>query len=275
MPIKKPTEVNFSNIKKFIKKFDDEKDLRNHKWYDPNLNILIPMAGHGSRFKEAGYTFPKPLIEIKHKPMIQLVIESLNLKGNYIFIVQKEHQKKYNIKSTLTKLVENCKVIEVNKVTRGAACTTLLAKKFINNNNPLVIANSDQFIKWNSSKTMYNFTEKKFDGGILTFESVHPKWSYAQCYENSNIVKRVAEKDVISNNASVGIYYWSKGKDYVKYAEQMIRKKVLVNNEYYVCPVFNEAIKNRKKIAISKIDKMNGLGTPEDLKEFLIEFNSK
>jgi hypothetical protein len=85
----------------------------------------------------------------------------------------------------------------------------------------------------------------------------------------------VAEKDVISNNASVGIYYWSKGKDYVKYAEQMIRKKVLVNNEYYVCPVFNEAIISGKKIGITKIDKMNGLGTPEDLKEFLSEMNSK
>ena len=275
MPIKKITDVNFTNIKKFIKKFDEENNFKKDEWYDPNLNILIPMAGHGSRFKEAGYTFPKPLIEIKQKQMIQLVIESLNLKGNYIFIIQKEHQEKYNIKSTLTQLVENCKIIEVDKVTKGAACTTLLAKKYINNKKPLIIANSDQFIKWNSSKTMYNFTEKKLDGGILTFDSVHPKWSYAECYKNSKIVKRVAEKDVISNNASVGIYYWSKGKDYVKYAEQMIRKKVLVNNEYYVCPVFNEAIISGKKIGISKIDKMNGLGTPEDLKEFLSEMNSK
>lgn len=275
MPIKKTTDVNYSNIVNFMKKIKKNKinNKNNYKWDDPNLNILIPMAGHGSRFKDAGYTFPKPLIEIKLKPMIQLVIESLNLNGNFIFIIQKEHQKKYNIKSTLTRLVGDCKVVEVDKVTKGAACTTLLAKKFIDNNHPLIISNSDQFVEWDSSKTMYNFTEKKFDGGILTFNSVHPKWSYAECYDKSNIVKRVAEKNVISNNATVGVYYWAKGKDYVKYAEQMIKKKILVNNEYYVCPVFNEAILDGKKVAISKVNKMRGLGTPEDLKEFLHEIN--
>ena len=207
--------------------------------------------------------------------MIQIVIESLNLKGNFIFIVQKEHQAKYNISSTLARLVGKCQIIEVDKVTKGAACTTLLAKKYINNNSPLIISNSDQFVEWNSSKTMYKFTEKKYDGGILTFESIHPKWSYAKCFEKSNIVSRVAEKNVISNNATVGIYYWAKGKDYVNYAEQMIKKKILVNNEYYVCPVFNEAINDGKKIAISKVNKMRGLGTPEDLKAFLQEINKK
>ena len=101
------------------------------------------MAGAGSRFHEAGYIFPKPLIEIYNKPMIQCVIDSLKLEGNYIFIVQKEHQIKYNINSVLKILKPNCKIIELDEITQGAACTTLLAKKFINNNNPLVIANSD------------------------------------------------------------------------------------------------------------------------------------
>ena len=237
-------------------------------WADTNLNILIPMAGAGSRFKEAGYIFPKPLIEINNKPMIQCVVDSLKLEGNYIFIVQKEHQIKYNINSVLKILKPNCKIIELDKVTEGAACTTLLAKKFINNNNPLIIANSDQYIEWDSIKSMYNFNSKKIDGSILTFEAIHPKWSYAKVDEN-NLVTEVAEKKVISKNATTGIYYWKKGNDYVKYAEQMIKKNIRVNNEFYVCPVFNEAILDKKKIIIDQVDKMYGLGTPEDLNNFL------
>ena len=164
-------------------------------------------------------------------------------------------------------LQPNCKIIEIDQVTEGAACTTLLAKKHINNSNPLIISNSDQYIEWNSAKTMYEFISKKVDGGILTFDSVHPKWSYAKCDNNNNVLE-VAEKKVISNNATVGIYYWKSGANYVKFAEQMIRKNIRVNNEFYVCPIFNEAINAKNKIMISKVDKMFGLGTPEDLSFF-------
>jgi len=114
----------------------------------------------------------------------------------------------------------------------------------------------------------YNFNSKKIDGSILTFEAIHPKWSYAKVDEN-NLVTEVAEKKVISKNATTGIYYWKKGNDYVKYAEQMIKKNIRVNNEFYVCPVFNEAILDKKKIIIDQVDKMYGLGTPEDLNNFL------
>ena len=226
------------------------------------------MAGAGSRFQKAGYIFPKPLIEINNKPMIQIVLDSLNLDGNYTFIVQKEHQLKYNINSVLKILKPNCNIIELDEITEGAACTTLLAKKIINNNHPLIIANSDQFIKWDSIKSMYNFNSKKVDGSILTFESVHPKWSYAKADKN-NIVTEVAEKKVISKNATVGVYFWKKGSDYVKYAEQMLDKNIRVNNEFYVCPVFNEAIQDKKKIIIDPVDEMHGLGTPDDLNNFL------
>ena len=226
------------------------------------------MAGAGSRFKEAGYIFPKPLIEIDNKPMIQWVIESLNLEGNFIFIVQKEHQEKYNINSVLKILKPNCKIIELDHITEGAACTTLLAKNFINNNDPLIIANSDQYIKWDSIKSMYNYNQKKIDGSILTFEAIHPKWSYAKVDEN-NYVTEVAEKKPISNCATVGVYYWKKGSDYVKYAEQMIAKDIRTNNEFYVCPVFNEAIQDCKKVSTFNIDKMWGLGTPEDLRHYI------
>ena len=262
--VKKLSDINYSNIKNFMKNINENS--KNY-WSDPKLNILIPMAGAGRRFQEAGYTFPKPLIEINNKPMIQWVLESLKLDGNFIFIVQKEHQDKYNINSLLKILKPNCKIIEVDEVTEGAACTTLLAKNYINSNNPLLISNCDQYISWDSIKSMYNYNSKKVDGSILTFESVHPKWSYAKLDKN-NFVEQVAEKKVISKNASVGIYYWRKGSDYVKYAESMIKKNIRVNNEFYVCPVFNQAIEDKKKIIIDQVNEMYGLGTPEDLKSF-------
>ena len=114
----------------------------------------------------------------------------------------------------------------------------MLAKKYINNDDPLIIANSDQYIDWNSSKALYDFNSKKLDGAILTFEAIHPKWSYAKCDEEGYVTE-VAEKKVISKNATVGVYYWKKGLDYVSSAEQMIKKNIRINNEFYVCPVYN------------------------------------
>jgi HAD superfamily hydrolase (TIGR01509 family) len=250
------------------------KNLKNMKWQDKKLNVLIPMAGAGNRFKKAGYTFPKPLIDIRGKPMIQVVVENLALNSNYNFIIQKKHKKKYNLDFILPMIVEgnNCNIFTVDKITDGAACTTLLAKDNINNDNPLIIANSDQYIEWNSVDFMYKMQERNADGGILTFESSHPKWSFVQLDE-SGYVSKVAEKNPISNIATVGVYYWRKGSDYVKYAEQMIKKNIRCNNEFYVCPVFNEAIADGKKIITHHVDKMWGLGTPEDLDFFLNNFN--
>ena len=266
-PIKTTTDINLKSISSYLKN-KKINSIKNISWEDNKMNILIPMAGAGKRFTEAGYIFPKPLIEINNKPMIQWVIESLNLKANYIFIIQKEHQKKYNIKSVLNVLQPNCKIIELDHVTEGAACTTLLAKKYINNSDPLIIANSDQYIKWNSSRAIYDFNSKKLDGAILTFEAIHPKWSYAKCDEKG-FVTEVAEKKVISKNATVGVYYWKHGSDYVRSAEKMIKKNIRVNNEFYVCPVYNEFILERKKIKIYNVEEMQGLGTPEDLNNFL------
>lgn len=275
MPIKNLDDVTFNNINKNIKlRSNNLSNINMNKWDDKDMNILIPMAGAGKRFVDAGYIFPKPIIEIQNKPMIQWVIDSLNINANYIFIIQKEHQQKFNLKSVLNILKPNCKIIDLDEVTEGAACTTLLAKKYIDNDKPLMIANSDQFIKWNSSKSLYNYYSKKYDGAILTFEAIHPKWSYAKCDDN-NIVSEVAEKNVISKNATVGVYYWKKGSDYVKYAEQMIDKDIRVNNEFYVCPVYNEAIQDGKKIVIDKVDEMHGLGTPDDLKNFIHYLENK
>ena len=267
LPIKKIEELNLKKIKINLE-LNKTFNIKKISWSDNKMNVLIPMAGAGKRFFDAGYVFPKPLIEVNNKPMIQWVIESLNLEANYIFIIQKEHQEKYNIQSVLKILQPNCKIIELDHLTEGAACTTLLAKSYINNSNPLIIANSDQYISWNSSKALYEFNSKNLDGAILTFEAIHPKWSYAKCNEEGYVTE-VAEKKVISKNATVGVYYWKHGSEYVSSAEEMIKKNIRVNNEFYVCPTYNEFISKGKKVRIHNVDKMWGLGTPEDLNNFL------
>jgi len=274
MPIKNLSDVTYENIIRYIKDKKSELSEKIDTWEDNELNIVIPMAGEGSRFVSAGYTFPKPMIEIHQKPMIQLIVESLGLKGNFIFIIREDHIKKYNIKSLLQIISPNCKIIVIDKLTEGAACTVLLAKKYINNRNPLVIANSDQFIEWSPSKVMYNFSSKKIDGGILTFDSIHPKWSYVKLGKDQ-VVTEVAEKKVISNHATVGVYYWRNGNNFVKYAERMIKKNIRVNNEFYVCPVFNQAILDKKIIKTQDVDGMWGLGTPEDLDYYLKFYQKK
>jgi HAD superfamily hydrolase (TIGR01509 family) len=250
-----------------IEYFDDVKQPQ-IPWRNKKMNILIPMAGHGSRFAQAGYTFPKPLIEVNGKPMIQVVVENLNIEAHYIFLVQKEHYEKYQMSYMLNLIAPGCDIIQVDGVTEGAACTTLLAKSFIDNDNPLLIANSDQSAEWNSNECLYAFTADGVDGGILTFKSVHPQYSFARVGPDG-FVDLVAEKRPISDLATVGIYYWKRGSDYVKYAEQMIANNTRTNGEFYVCPVFNEAINDGKKVRIKSIQKMWGLGTPSDLQYYL------
>lgn len=263
-------EVSFENI---ISKISILNNTNNKiAWSSEKMNILIPMSGRGSRFSERGYIFPKPLIEVGDKPMIQVVIESLNIDANYIFIILKDHIDQFNIDYFLKRLKRNCKIVVCDKITEGAASTSLLAAKHINNKNPLMIVNSDQYIEWDSKETMYSIVNSNKDGAILTFKSNHPKWSYALT-DKFNIVKKVAEKKPISDNATVGVYYWKKGSDYVKYAKSMIKSNIRVNNEFYICPVYNEAIKDKKTIITKQIDKMWGLGTPEDL-EFFLKKNS-
>ena len=266
--VKNTKEVTLENIKKKLNQINKGHMIKSPSWRDENLNVLIPMAGAGSRFEQAGYTFPKPLIDVKNKPMIQVVVENLNIKANYIYIVQKSHRQKYNLDTLLNLITPNCKVIEVEGITEGAACTALLAKKYIDNDKPLFFANSDQFVEWDSNEFMYKMNETNCDGGIVTFESTHPKWSFAKV-NNQGLVTEVAEKNPISNIATVGFYWWKKGSNFIKYAEQMIHKNIRINNEFYICPVFNQAIKDKKKIRTFNVNKMWGLGTPEDLKYYL------
>jgi len=263
--IDSPSDLTLDRL---INKINTHKNMKTLKWKGETLNVLIPMAGAGSRFESAGYTFPKPLIDVNGKPMIQTVVENLNVEANFIFVVRKEHRIKYNLDILLNLITPNCKIVEVSDLTEGAACTTLLAKDFIDNDQPLLMANSDQYVDWSSTDFIYKMIDRKLDAGILTFKSTHPKWSFVKLNEQ-NYVTEVAEKKPISDIATVGIYYWAKGSDYVKYAEQMIEKDIRVNNEFYVCPVFNEAILDNKKIGTFDIKSMWGLGTPEDLNVFL------
>ena len=264
--VKNTTEVTYDKIKKYI---NDSNNEIKPKWQGGKMNVLIPMAGAGSRFEQMGYTFPKPLIEVNGKPMIQVVVENLNIDAKHIFIVQKSHYEKYNLKYLLNLITNNnCEIVQVDGITEGAACTTLLAKKFIDNDEPMVMANSDQFLEWDSNEFMYSMVADDVDGGIVSFEATHPKWSLAKLGDGG-FVSEVAEKKPISNIATVGVYYWRRGSDYVKYAEQMIDKDIRTNNEFYVCPVYNEAIGDDKKVKVFPIDKMWGLGTPEDLDAYL------
>jgi dTDP-glucose pyrophosphorylase len=264
-PIKNPKDVTYKKIKTYLNNIHSLKIKP--KWQGGQMNVIIPMSGDGKRFKQAGYDLPKPLIEIDKKPMIQLVIENLNIDARYIFIVKKEHYEKYNLKYLLNVLCPNCEIIQTESTTGGAACSCLLATEFINNKNNLLIANSDQYLEWDSNEFIYSSLDDEIDGSISTFESNLNKWSYVKIDQNG-FATEVAEKQVISNLATTGIYFWKHGCDFVKFANEMILKNKKTNNEFYVCPVFNEAINSGKKIKTFPVKKMWGLGTPEDLEIF-------
>ena len=265
--VKDSHDLTYDKIQDTILRAQKQSSIK-PKWQGGKMNVLIPMAGAGSRFEQAGYTFPKPLIDVNGKPMIQRVVDNLNIDARHIFIVQKSHYEKYALKHMLNLIAPNCEIVQVEGMTEGAACTTLLAKEFIDNDEPLVLANSDQYVEWDSNQFMYSAMADDIDGSILTFEATHPKWSYARLNDDGFVVE-VAEKKPISKHATVGVYFWRRGSDYVKSAESMINKNIRVNNEFYVCPVYNEALLDGARVKTFHIDKMWGLGTPEDLDVFL------
>jgi len=237
------------------------------------INIVIPMAGQGSRFAKAGYEKPKPFIDVDGKPMIVRVLENLSYPdARYILIARKEHMEQ---EEELVKQIEkefNAVFIPIDKLTEGTACTVLYARKYINNDEPLLIANSDQIVDMKIADFIDDCSDKKLDGSILTFidEFKDPKWSFAKIDKN-NLVTEVKEKVVISKYATVGIYLFSKGKDFVNATIDMIIENERVNGEFYTCPTYNYAINEDAKIGIYNIEfkQMHGIGTPDDLNEYL------
>ncbi len=238
------------------------------------LNIVVPMAGAGSRFAKAGFKLPKPLIDVLGRPMIQLVVENLTprCEHRFIFICQKTHIADYDLKDKLLSYAPGCAVVEIDGLTDGAACTVLAAKAFFNNADPMMIANSDQFIDADIDQYLQYMESEKLDGLIMTMTADDPKWSFAEI-DSDGLVSRVVEKEVISNEATVGIYNFRRGADFVLGAEKMIQKKKLVNGEYYVAPVYDELIEAGSKIGVFNIgaegDGMYGLGIPDDLAKFI------
>tara|TARA_B110000879_G_C11118651_1_gene490721 strand:+ start:560 stop:1294 length:735 start_codon:yes stop_codon:yes gene_type:complete len=237
------------------------------------INIVIPMAGLGSRFAKAGYEKPKPFIDVGGKPMIVRVLENLTYPdARYILIARKEHIEK---EAEVVKNIEkefNAIFIPIDKLTEGTACTVLYARKYINNDNPLLIANSDQIVDMDIADFIDDCKKRNLDGSILTFidHFKDEKWSFAKL-DKDNLVTEVKEKVVISEFATVGIYLYSKGLKFVDASIDMIIENDRVNNEFYSCPTYNYAIQDGSKIGIYNIDfkQMHGIGTPEDLKTYL------
>ncbi len=230
------------------------------------------MAGEGSRFSDAGYEKPKPFIDVNGKPMIVRVLENLFYpNAKYILIARKEHIEKE--KELVKKIEETFNVIfiPIDKLTEGTACTVLYARKYINNDEPLLIANSDQIVDINIAEFIDDCSSKNLDGSILTFvdKFKDPKWSFAKV-DSKNLVVEVKEKVVISEYATVGIYLFSKGKNFVNASIDMIIENERIGGEFYTCPVYNYAIKDRLKVGIFNIDsnRMHGMGTPEDLNKY-------
>ena len=237
------------------------------------INIVIPMAGQGSRFAKAGYEKPKPFIDVNGKPMIVRVLENLAYPdARYILIARKEHMDKEKELVAEIEKEFNAIFIPIDKLTEGTACTVLYARKYINNNEPLLIANSDQIVDMNIADFINDCSTRKLDGSILTFVDKHsdPKWSFAKL-DADNLVTEVKEKVVISEYATVGIYFYTKGKDFVDASIDMIIENDRVNNEFYTCPTYNYLIREDKKIGIynMEFEKMHGIGTPEDLEIYL------
>ena len=236
------------------------------------LNIVIPMAGRGSRFANAGYVDPKPLIKVDGIEMIRLVIGNLkpSCEHRFIFMCLQEHIDKYAVDKKLAEWCPGCIVVPVENVTEGAACTVLLAERYIDNDDPLMIANSDQWVDIDINE--YLKKEENADGLIMTMKANDPKWSFVR-FDDAGAVCEVVEKQVVSDEATVGIYNFAHGKDFVDYAHRMIDADLRVNGEFYVAPVYNQLIEKNGKIAIHNIgtdvDGMYGLGIPEDLNYFV------
>ena len=260
LPVRCPEDVTIDKIGNYI-------IYINHGGDTKKINIVIPMAGLGSRFANVGYKLPKPLIDVNGKHMIQVVVENLNINARYIFIVMKKHADEYNFDDILKEVTcDNYEVRSIDKLTEGSACTVLSVRDLIDNDAPLILANSDQYLDWNP----YEFLVKSLgvDGVISCFEANHPKWSYAKIDDDGRVTE-VAEKRVISNLATTGIYYFASGRQFVRGADSMIYKNIRTNNEFYNAPIYNELIEEGGDVRVHMCERMFGIGVPEDLEYYL------
>lgn len=231
------------------------------------MNVIIPMAGAGKRFSDVGYTIPKPFIPVNGKPMVQSVVENLNIDGKHIFIIQKSHSVGKNLETFLNSISPNCIIISVDKLTDGPACTALLAEEYIDE-TPLVIVNCDQMIHDFDIKKLEEFAKiNKADGVLGAFISSSKKNSYMKVDPQGEVIE-IKEKIVISNIATNGLHFWSNGKDFVYSSKQMIQSNERYNNEFYIAPSYNYLVKDGKKILPFFYNLHFPIGTPEDLNKY-------
>ena len=263
-------DVPYEKIQSVIEKSGSNNNKNNYtpKWQGGDLRVVIPLAGSGSSYERAGYNFPKFLVDIAGKPMIQWVVENINVEGKYIFILKKSDFEKYNLKYMFQLLVKDFEIILLNEETDGAARTVLKAKNLINNEYPLAIVNGDQYMKWNSNEFFYAMAADECDGGLVTFKSTHPQFSFVKTGDDG-FVKECSEKKPISDDATAGVYYFREGKSFVEAANQMIDKKITVDDQYFVCPVYNELILDGNKIRKFDIEKVWSFSVPEGLEYFI------
>jgi beta-phosphoglucomutase-like phosphatase (HAD superfamily)/dTDP-glucose pyrophosphorylase len=261
--VKDQTEVNYYRVKATVQAAERPQ-------------VVIPAAGQGKRFYEAGYQHPKPLIDVEGRPMISWVLDDFaSLQARTIVLMQERHIERYCAHAIINEYHPGTQFVGVDGLTEGAACTLLLAVPELNPNGELILANSDQKVDVDLVQFVQDMRDQRADGGIMTFRDTNPKWSFARTDENDQVVE-VAEKQPISNQATVGIYYYRRAGDFIKYAEQMIAKDIRTNGEFYACPVFNELIAAGGNVRVWEIEqtKMHGLGTPEDLQTFLAIHNT-
>lgn len=242
---------------------------------NPQVTVVIPMAGMGSRFMKQGYDKPKPFIDVSGKTMIEQVMENLALpEARYILLARREHMEQEPEIVARLQQQDKVKILPVEELTEGTACTVLLARQEIDSEAPLLIANCDQLVNFKCNDFIQDCLERGLDGSILVFKDaeMNPKWSFARTDANG-IVLEVKEKVPISDLATVGIYLFTKGRDFITSALDMIVHNDRVNGEFYTCPAYNYAIANGKKIGVFEISSqsMYGLGTPEDLEAALID----
>ena len=236
------------------------------------LQVIIPMAGKAARFQERGHTFPKPLFEIGNRSMIEIVLENLAppQPAQYTFICRKEHLSQFYLGDMLRLLAPDCRVIPLENETAGALCSVLLAVDGLKMDEEILVANGEQFIATSLEPFWKACREPGIDGCILTFTATHPRWSFAKTDESGKVIA-VAEKRPISKQATVGLYYFRRARDFVEASERMILKGLTTSGQFFVCPVYNEMILAGKNIRTHHLPDgtMHSLGTPEDLDVFL------
>jgi dTDP-glucose pyrophosphorylase len=231
------------------------------------------MAGAGSRFAQVGYKKPKPFIDVAGKPMIVRVLENLTYPdASYILIAREEHLQQEKELVTWIEKNYNVTFVTVDSLTEGTACTVLYARSLIRSQTPVVIANSDQIVNIKFEDFINDAISRKLDGSILTFidEEKNPKWSFAKL-DAEGMVTEVQEKKPISSHATVGIYLFSNGEEFIESVVQMIIENDRVKGEFYTSPTYNYLIRKGRKVGIFNIEsgQMHGIGTPEDLNRYL------